>query len=29
VLSGGMVLFSFLVLLGLYRVGGNWSKGAR
>lgn len=28
-LAGGMVLFSFLVLLGLYRVGGNWSKGAR
>jgi len=28
-LSGGMVLFSFLVLVGLYRVGGNWSKGAR
>jgi molybdate transport system permease protein len=28
-LSGGMVLFSFLVLLGLYRVGGNWSKGVR
>lgn len=29
ILSGGMVLFSFLVLLGLYRVGGSWSKGAR
>jgi molybdate transport system permease protein len=28
-LAGGMVLFSFLVLLGLYRVGGNWAKGAR
>jgi len=28
-LSGGMVLFSFLVLLGLYRVGSSWSKGAR
>lgn len=28
-LAGSMVLFSFLVLLGLYRVGGNWSKGAR
>ena len=28
-LAGGMVLFSFLVLLGLYRVGGSWSKGAR
>ncbi len=28
-LAGGMVLFSFLVLVGLYRVGGNWSKGAR
>ncbi len=28
-LAGGMVLFSFLVLVGLYRVGGNWSKGTR
>jgi molybdate transport system permease protein len=28
-LAGGMVLFSFLVLLGLYRVGGNWAKAAR
>ncbi len=28
-LAGGMVLFSFLVLVGLYRVGGSWSKGAR
>jgi molybdate transport system permease protein len=29
VLSAGMVLFSFLVLLGLYLVGGKWSKGMR
>lgn len=28
-LAGGMVLFSFLVLVGLYRVGGNWSQGTR
>ncbi len=28
-LAGGMVLFSFFVLLGLYRVGGNWAKGVR
>lgn len=28
-LAGGMVLFSFLVLLGLYRFGGNWAKGGR
>jgi len=28
-LAGGMVLFSFLVLLALYLVGGKWSKVAR
>lgn len=28
-LAGGMVLFSFLVLLALYMVGGNWAKGAK
>jgi molybdate transport system permease protein len=28
-LAGGMVLFSFLVLLGLYRFGGNGMRGVR
>lgn len=28
-LSGGMVLFSFLILLALYMVGGKWAKGAQ
>lgn len=28
-LAGGMVLFAFVVLVGLYRVGGNGAKGPR